>query len=147
MNLRLVISNNAYVLAQAPDGVWAEFAVLPGGSDALLPAARPMGAAALEAAIEISEDWLMPHTARLRGEVLEVSDASGRLKSGVADVLASNTTAWSVDDVEQFFLRLVDLTTGRAPAPAVHGRHSFVADVLLLRELAHHGQLREIRLL
>jgi hypothetical protein len=28
----------------------------------------------------------------------------------------------------------------------VAGRQHFVADVLLLRELAHHGQVREIRL-
>jgi hypothetical protein len=147
MAVRLVIADNAYALAESRDGAWAEVAALQGGSEALLASARPMGESALEAAIEKAEDWLMPHAARLRGEVLEVSDPSGRLKWGLAEVLSSTTDVWSVDDVEQLFLQLVDMTTGRQPAPAVQGRQRFVADVLLLRELAHHGQLRELRLL
>ena len=48
--------------------------------------------------------------------------------------------------MEGFFLRLVDMATGRLPAPSVARRQHSVADVLLLRELAHHGQVKEIRL-
>ena len=147
MPTRLVISDHAYTLVQERDGAWAEFAVRARGAEALLPSGRPIDEGRLEAAIETAEDWLMPHAARLNGEVLEVSDPSGRLKSGLREVLSSTSDVWSVQDVEQFFLRLVDMTTGRLPAPAVQGRQSFVADVLLLRELAHHGRLREIRLL
>ncbi|WP_332826003.1 hypothetical protein [Ramlibacter sp.] len=146
MPVRLTIGADAYALAEEHDGEGSGFALLPRGAEALLPSTRPVDEARLEAAIETAEDWLMPHAARLRGQVLDVSDPTGRLRSGMEDVLAATTRAWSVQEVEGFFLRLVDMTTGRLPAPSVAGRQQFVADVLLLRELAHHGQVREIRL-
>lgn len=145
--MRLTIGTDAYALAGASNGEWVECALLHRGAEALLPSTRPVDEARLEAAIEIAEDWLMPHAAHLRGQVLEVSDPTGRLRSGMEEVLGATTSAWSVEDVEGIFLRLVDMTTGRRPAPSVAGRQHFVADVLLLRELAHHGQVRGIRLL
>jgi hypothetical protein len=146
MSARLVISENAYSLLEAGGGQWSEIALLAKGAAALFPGARPVNEAGLEAAIEVAEDWLMPHAARLRGEILEVEDPTGRLKSGLDEVLAVESAAWTIADVEGFFLRLVDLATGRLPAPGVQARWQFAADLLLLRELAHHGQLRELRL-
>jgi hypothetical protein len=142
----LVITESAYTLLESRDDHWAELATLAAGAEALLAPARPIDEGQLEAAIEIAENWLMPHAARLRGEVLHVDDATGRLKTGLHEVLSVTSREWTVDDVESFFLRLVDMATGRNPSPAVQGRHRFVADVLMLRELAHHGQLRVIRL-
>lgn len=147
MTARLVIAQNLYVLQHAGDVSWADLAVLPGGASALLSTMRPVDEAGLELAIEVAENWLMPNTSRLRGQVLEVSDATGRLKSGMEDVLSVRSSSWSVADLEQIFLRLVDKATGRLPCPALESRQAFAADLLVLRELAHHGAVREIRLL
>lgn len=147
MTTRLVILENAYALMQGQQGQWAELAVLTGGAGALLAPGRGVDERGLERAIETAEDWLMPHAARLRGEVLEVDDATGRLRSGLAEVLSASGTEWSVGDWEELFLQLVDLATGRRPLPALQVRQSFIADVLVLRELAHHGQLDRMRLL
>jgi hypothetical protein len=148
MTARLIIAENTYVLQQrARDASWDELAVLAGGASALLPTMHAVDEPGLEMAIELAENWLIPHAARLRGEVLEVSDATGRLKSGMESVLSVCSESWTVADLELLFLRLVDLATGRLPSPALEGRHAFAADLLVLRELAHHGAVREIRLL
>ena len=143
---RLLIADRAYTLQAAQGAAWAEVAALPGGARSLLPDTRAVDERGLEAAIEAAEDWLMPHAAGLRGAILEVSDPTGRLASGLREVLGVRAVAWSVAEVEGFFLRLIDLTTGRTPSPAVQGRQAFIADVLIVRELAHHGQVRQIRL-
>lgn len=146
MASHLLVREDAYVLSQGQDGTRTELATLRRGARALLDPSRPAWDSRLEAAIEVAEDWLMPHAPRLQGEVLEVEDVAGRLRPGLRAVLAVDASAWSVDAFEALFLQLVDLATGRHPAPALQGRELFVADVLLLRELAHHGRLREIRL-
>jgi hypothetical protein len=146
MPARLAISETAYSLLEARDEQWVELACLPAGADALLVPARAIDEGALEAAIELAEDWLMPHAARLRGEVLHVDDATGRLEAGLEEVLSVTGSEWTVDEIEGFFLRLVDMSTGRHPSPALQARQRFVADVVMLRELAHHGRLRAIRL-
>lgn len=145
MAARLLISEARYVLQQSRHGAWEDVAVLPGGADAILASGRAVDESRLEAAIEIAEDWLMPHAPGLRGEVLEVQDGTQRLKSGMTEVLSVTSSEWSVDDVEGFFLLLLDMATGRHPSPALVGRHPFVADLLILRELAHHGRLAQIR--
>lgn len=147
MTARLVISEDTYTLQQASDAGWNDLAVLPGGASALLPATRPLDEARLEMAIEVAENWLMPHARQFQGVVLEVSDTTGRLASGLKDVLSAQPSNWDVADLEQLFLRMVDLATGRLASPALAGRQAFVADLLMLRELAHHGAVREIRLL
>jgi hypothetical protein len=146
MPARLVISAEAYSLLVVQGGGWTEVAALPGGAAALIPSTRAVGEAGLEHAIEVAEDWLMPHAARLRGDSLEVSDSTGRLKAGLHDVLSVGAATWSIEDVEAIFLRLVHLATGRSPSPGVLDRPFFLADVLLLRELAHHGRVRELRI-
>lgn len=146
MAARLVITERAYLLQHARDGGWADIATLERGGAALLAGTHPVDEVALERAIEVAEDWLMPHAARLAGQDLQVDDATGRLRAGLQAVLSEARDAWSVAAFEALFLRLVDLATGRQPPPALQGRASFVADVLLLRELAHHGKLAHLRL-
>lgn len=147
MTARLVIAEGTYVLQQETDAGWNDLAVLNGGAGALLPATRHLDEAGLEIAIEVAENWLMPHARHLRGDVLEVSDTTGRLASGLTDVLSAQSTTWGIADLEQFFLRMLDLATGRVASPALEGRQAFAADLLMIRELAHHGAVREIRLL
>lgn len=144
--MRLVIAVNGYTLAQLQGNEALAIAFLPRGAEALLSSAQPVNEGRLEAAIETAEDWLMPHTARLRGEVLEVEDVTGRLKAGLRDVLSVTPSEWRIDDIERFFLSLVEMATGRTAPPVLQGKSAFIADVLLLRELAHHGQLSAIRL-
>ncbi|MDB5861157.1 MAG: hypothetical protein JWQ76_4846 [Ramlibacter sp.] len=145
MATRLVIGASSYGLAQARGGAWVELAVLPGGAEALLPAPRRANEAGLEAAIELAEDWLMPHARAIQGEELELVDDTGRLVSGLVAVLSVGQREWSTEGIETMFLRLVDMATGRGPAiPA--DQTSFVVDLLLVRELAHHGRLRRVRI-
>jgi len=141
-----VVSENQYALMEPRDGRWAALAVVKGGAAALLPPTRPVDEAGLEAAIQIAEDWLMPHARRLHGAVLEVNDATGRLKLGLDEVLSERRGEWTVEEFEGVFLQLLDMATGRRAAPALQGREQFIADVLMLRELAHHGQVRAVRL-
>lgn len=145
MPARLIVSDVGYVLQSLQGGSWADVAELPGGAAAIVPSGRAVDERALEAAIERAEDWLMLHAPHLRGEVLEVLDRTQRLTLGMDEVLSVTSRTWSVDEVEALFLRLVDMATGRLPSPALAGRGAFVADLLMLRELAHHGRLAEIR--
>jgi hypothetical protein len=146
MGAGFIIGADAYRLSLARDGLRVELAALAGGADALLRASRPVNEATLEAAIERAEDWLMPHAVSLTGEGLEVVDETGRLRAGLARVLDERGSEWSVVEIEALFVRLVDMATGRVPSPALESQQAFVADVLLLRELAHHGKLERITL-
>ena len=146
MTVCLVLSERHYALMELRQGEWVEFAVLNGGAAALLPPRRPVDEAGLEAAIEIAEDWLMPHARRLRGEVLEVRDATGRLKAGLNEVLSEPSSQWTPAEFESVFLQLLDKATGRTPPPALDGQEQFIADVLIMRELAHHADLRALQL-
>lgn len=146
VSTRLVIADSSYILLDAQEGRWREVATLPTGSKALLPSSGPLDERALEEGIEAAEDWLMPHAPRLQGRKLEVVDETGRLGSGLRDILSVSTRDWSVQQVETFFLRVVDMTTGSRPSLALQRRRAFAADILLLRELAHHGQVLRIGL-
>jgi len=143
---RLEIGAAAYSLLIRADAGWRPLAALAGGAGALLRGDRAVDELALERAIQIVEDWLMPHAARLAGCTLIVQDGSGRLADGLGAVLAVGTARWSVADIEAMFNRVVALATGRHVPPALAHRQAFVADLLLLRELAHHGRLAEVRL-
>lgn len=140
---RVVLDAGGYRLGVEEPPGWRELAALAGGARALLPAVND---AALERAIETAEDWLMPHAAQLQGRVLAVQDPTGRLREGLHAVLHLQRTAWSVADVEAAFLQLVDQVTGAVPSAAALARPAFVADFLLLRELAHHGSVQGLRL-
>ena len=144
---RLFIDAAGYRLAWRNGEAWTEVAVLAGGADRLLPAGRPIGQAALEAAIEHAEDWLMPHAAGLAGALLEVTDVTGRLAAGLHAVFASDARAWDAAQLEALFLQLDFMSTRPHLAAQLQARREFVADIVLLRELAHHGRLDSIRLL
>ncbi len=146
MTIRLEIGDSAYALQQMRQGEWVAIALLPGGGTALIPAAGPLDEARLETAIQLAEDWLMPHAAALHDQVLHVEDATGRLRAGLHEVLSEQRTEWNIAGFEALFLRIVDLATGRRAAEAIERRRLFVADVLLVRELAHHGGASLIRL-
>lgn len=146
MSVRFVIAEDGYALLTEVDGHWTGIAELPGGAIALLPAARSVDEGALERAIEVAEDWLMPYAARLRGETLEVSDPMGRLKAALKSRLSIVPEAWSITEIEALFLRLVDEATGRFSPQGALEWPVFLADVLMLRELAHHGQVKGLRI-
>lgn len=146
MAARLVIEPDAYRLEHKRGDEWVELAVLQGGDIALLPAGAGLGEAQLERAIEIAEDWLMPHARGMAGEELEVLDAVNRLKTGLAQVDPVVRDPWTVDAIESLFLALVDGVLRMQQGPAGTDLRVVLADVLLLRELAHHGQLRGISL-
>lgn len=143
---RLRINASAYELLQAQEGGWTQLAVLPRGASALLDTGHCVTEAGLEQAIQAAEDWLMPHAQRLRGEWLEVEDLAGRLRPGLRETLDATGSEWSVVAFEQLFLQLVDRITGRQPPGWALTRAAFIADVVLVRELAHHGQVQGIRL-
>lgn len=146
MAARLVISETRYVLQREREGAWVNVAEFPGGAESVIALTRTVDEGSLEAAIETAEDWLMPYAAALSGEVLEVRDGTQRLQSGMKHVLSVTGRRWTVDDLEDFFNRVVDLATGRHPSPRLAGRQHFIADLLVLRELAHHGRLAGIHL-
>lgn len=147
MAARLLIADSAYVLSLIRGGAWVELSRLPRSAQALLPGVRALDEGQLEAAIQVAEDWLGPHAPALQGEVLQVSDVTGRLVSGFAAVLTSTERTWSMEALERAFLQVVDLATGRVAPPHLQAHRAFVADLLLLRELAHHGRLSSVRLI
>ena len=147
MAARLAIQESAYVLSVEQDGIRQELAFPEGGASSLLAPRRSVDEGGLERAIEIAEDWLMPHAFSLRGAVLQVHDTTGRLTSGLEHVLSESARTWRLDEFERLFLRLVDLALGRHPPVALQSQQAFTADILLIRELSHHGQVQEIRLM
>jgi hypothetical protein len=131
--LRLDVKPDAYQL-RLDDEVLAR---LEGGAATLLSGAgerlREMD---IEAAIERAEEWLMPYSNRFRARELLVHDATGRVRRNLGEQ-ASFTAA----EVEHAFNRFHDAV---AHGRAIH--RDGAADVVLLRELAHHGSLPSILL-
>lgn len=145
MTARLAIVESGYVLSRQAEAGWVELARLPGGAATLLQAGPAgVGEAQMEAAIERAEDWLMPHATGLQGDSLEVLDESGRLRAGLRAGYSGSHSEWTVEELEALFLQLVDRTLG---ARSSGDDPAFIADVVLLRELAHHGRLRKVRIL
>lgn len=145
MHARLTVSNDAYILSLATEGgALAERARLPAGSEALISARRfPHGVneAAFELAIEHAENWLMPHARSLSDANLEVQDTTGRISTGLAALQLQSAGEWSLETFEKLFLDVVDRTK-RASVDL-----AFVADIVLIRELAHHGRVRNVQLI
>jgi len=146
MALELRIEEQVYVLSTILDGQPGELARLQGGAQHLLPGNVTPGEARLELAIETAEDWLMPHVARRNGQALDVVDVTGRLTSGLLAVLGTSERTWSLAAIEQMFVNVVHLTTGPNSNAGLSQHLLFVADLLLIRELAHHGQVVSVSL-
>lgn len=146
MSAHLFITDQAYALSLVKDDRVDELARLEGGAQVLLPARQPLSERLLESAIEVAEDWLMPHAARLQGEVLEVTEASGSLQEGLEHLLSSNARQWTVEEIKQTFVRLVGWATGRGVPSKFQNHRPFLAHLILMRELAHHGRVSAVQL-
>lgn len=146
MLTRLGIDASGYRLSRRVGQDWIELAVLAGGASVLLSRDHPVDQRALESAIDHAEDWLMPHMAQISGAHLEVIDVTGRLESGLQEVLATDSRQWDVGELEALFLE-IDFMSARPHLMArLESRAHFVADIVLLRELAHHARLQGVRL-
>ena len=84
--------------------------------------------------------------ARIRITVRPMRCPWRRRGSGANSPACPAARAWTVDAIERAFVDVVDLATGRVAPPAIHAHRLFVADQLLLRELAHHGRLGAMHL-
>jgi hypothetical protein len=107
---------------------------LDGGSAALLPGAGALRDIDIETAIERSEDWLMPSSRLLCGLELRVRDETGRVRQVMGE-----QGRFTAEDVEQVFTRVFDAVG--------HGREIDrygVADLVLVRELVHHGRVLRV---
>ncbi len=88
----------------------------------------------------------MPPLKPAHDPVLGVVDTTGRLAAGRQAVLSSTAKGWTLDEIEQDFQKVVAQATGRNPPAQLATHRAFVADLLLLRELAHHGAFTSLRL-
>ncbi len=132
--LQLDITEDAYALRL--DG--RVLARLEGGAAVLLSGAgERLRELDIEAAIERSEEWLMPFSRLLQGLELRVRDVTGRVRG-----MLGQQACFTVDKVEQAFADVLD-----AVAHGRFTRRAGVADVVLLRELAHHGRPSRILLI
>jgi hypothetical protein len=107
---------------------------LDGGSAALLPGTGALRDIDIETAIERSEDWLMPFSKLLSGLELRVRDETGRVREVMGE-----QGSFTAEEVEKVFTRVFDAVG--------HGRaidQDAVADVVLVRELVHHGSLARV---
>lgn len=131
--LRLEIRADAYEL-------WLEdnlLATLPGGAAALLRGSGdPLRASDFEVLIERSEEWIMPASKAFQRLELHVRGATGPLRArlGVQPSLAPSEVEQAFDDGFTQVVR--NRTVDR------YG----IADLVLVRELVHHGSLTTILL-
>ena len=107
---------------------------LDGGSAVLLPGTGALRDIDIENAIERSEDWLMPFSKLLSGLELRVRDETRRVRKVMGE-----QGSFTAEDVEQVFTRVFDAVGyGRAIGRDV------LADVVLVRELVHHGRIARV---
>jgi hypothetical protein len=144
MPARLKITDTHYTLSVQNQGKWVELTTLDGGAQSIVPGHAEFSGAVLEHAIDVAEGWIMPHAKALRGEALYVDDTRADVKAGLHAVLSVDDEQFTVQAIEACFLRVVDMSTGRFVSPLLNNRQKFVAHLVLLRELAHHGGLSDV---
>ena len=147
MAARLTINDECYLLALQENGVWVDIARLDGAARSLIPANAVLNDAALERAIDRAEEWLMPYAKALQGKVLFIHDITGNFQAGLRNVLFVHASQFSVTDIEDGFLQVVALAARHSSFSVLLQQHSFVATLVLVRELAHHGALSRLMLL
>lgn len=129
---------------RGPDGE-ASFAAGSAGVAARFRQGRP-GGLEIEAAIDAVEDAIgrMGQVAVERS--LACADANVRAIADAAG-LGAGHPALAVEAVEALFNRMAAAAQGALPAAdALPDDRGFAATLLILRELMHHLQVREIRL-
>ncbi len=146
MGLTLKIEKQDYVLLCEQNGNFVELARLLNGAQRLLPGTVTPTEAELEAAIEKAENWLMPFVSGQKGQELEVIDMKNQFSTDLLAFAANEKCIWSLAQVERIFLKLLDVITGRYASTTSSEHRRFMADWLLVRELAHHGQFGVVRL-
>lgn len=143
----LKITESRYALSLRVAEEWVALAALEGGANSLLPGNAAPNEAALERAIDLAEDWLMPHAKSLRGETLCIRDVAGSFETGLRDVLSVDIRQFSVAAIEDCFLQVVALAASPSGSSVLRHQQHFVATLVLVRELAHHGGVRGLQLL
>lgn len=138
--MTLKIEKQDYFLLCEQNGNFVELSRLLNGVQRLLPGTVTPTEAELEAAIETAENWLMPFLYGKKGNVLKVIDMTNQLSSSLFAFAEIEGDIWSLEQIEQTFLKLLDTITGRFALATFSKHRRFVADWLLVRELAHHGQ-------
>ena len=103
---------------------------------------------AMENAIQVVEDRVMPlRSAIARGALLFSTDA-GVLEIALLSGLASDAPQLSLEDMERCFNRLVAVVEGSTAAQqGLPTSNAFAARLLILREFMHHLQFAHIALL
>jgi hypothetical protein len=108
---------------------------LDGGPLALLArAGQRLRDADIEAAIERSEDWLMPYSKSFQGLEMHVTETAGRLRHRLGA-----QASFTPEEIERAFSLAFDDVAFARPV-----NRDFVADIVLLRELVHHGALSRV---
>ena len=129
--LQLIIAPDAYELRLDEKSLTR----LEHGAAALLSGApASLRELDLEHAIERAEDWVMRFSKSFDSLELEVHDDTGRLRRQLGP-----RAVFTLEQIEQAFIGVHDA--------AAHGRvpdREAAADVVLLRELSHHGRLAGI---
>lgn len=146
MGLTLKIEKQDYVLLCEQNGNFVELSRLINGAQRLLPGTVTPTEAQLEAAIETAENWLMPFVSGQKGQELEVIDMTNEFSSDLLAFAANKERVWSLAQVERIFLKLLDSITGRYASTTSSEHRRFIAEWLLVRALAHHGQFGVVRL-
>lgn len=131
----------------------AEAIVLPLSLDGLLEAGLqnfPPSELALERAIALTEDALMPHVTVLRSYPLEVLIAADETLAALPSLLGRMDTGslqLGIDDVERGFSQVAQVAAGMpAHAMGLPAQPRFVAALLVVRELMHHVGWKQLQL-
>lgn len=131
----------------------AEAIVLPLSLDGLLEAGLqnfPPSELALERAIALTEDALMPQVAALRSYPLEVLIAADETLAALPSLLGCTDTGslqLGIDDVERGFNQVAQVAAGMpAHAVGLPAQPRFVAALLVVRELMHHVGWKQLQL-
>lgn len=110
----------------------------------------PPSELALERAIAMTEDALMPHVAALRRHPLDVLIAADDALAALPSLLGRDGTASlrvDIDDVERGFNQVAQVAAGMpAHAMGLAEQPRFVAALLVVRELMHHVGWKQLQL-
>lgn len=110
---------------------------------------EPALAAELEFGIEIVEEIIMPERKKLIGEIaLTSSNSVIQHIPSLTAIPSTQEGCISVEQVEDVFNQLADIVNGSpAAGKAILYSAEFTATLLIVRELLHHWNIHQIRLI